>query len=193
MPGVTDPKTTPKLRGQPAEDRRGSKRGRRRPRSAPSTPPVGAWPMRSTLEKTSLTALTDETFDELMVAPRAVVIVTEAGSANAARYLTAIGAVAARGDLDGVALPLLERSGVEGSRLVQAYPWLRGLRLVPYTLIFDRGRRVDAFAAVQADVLLARLARPVAPAAVAGAAGPVGRDADSDWWSVPLGAHRAAA
>lgn len=149
--------------------------------------------MPSTENRTSLIALTDETMDELMAAPRAVVIVTEDGSANAARYLAEIGVVAARGALDGVAIAVLDRSGSDGSRFVQAHPWLHGLRLVPYTLVFVQGRRVDAFAAVQADVLLARLARPVAPVAAATALGLASRDTDGDWWSIPLSQHRPAA
>lgn len=149
--------------------------------------------MHPSRQRTSLTALTDESLDALMASPRAVVIVTEAGSANAARYLAEIGVVAARGALDGVAITVLDRSGSEGSRFVQAHPWLRGLRLVPYTLVFVQGCRVDAFAAVQADVLLARLARPVAPLAAASAIGHADRDVDEDWWSKPLGEYRQAA
>jgi hypothetical protein len=149
--------------------------------------------MSQTKNRTFLTALTDETIDALMAAPRAVVIVSEDGSANAARYLTEIGALAARGALDGVALAVLDRLRTEGSRFLQAHPWLSGLRLVPYTLVFVQGRRVDAFAAVQADVLLARLARPVAPVVAATALGLARREADGDWGSIPLSAHRPAA
>ena len=139
-----------------------------------------------------LPVLTDETLDELMAAPLAVVIVAEAGNANAGRYLAEVGALVARGDLSGVSVAVLDREEAAGSRFAREHPWLSGLRLLPYTVVFEAGRRVDGFAAVQADVLLARLARAGASAGSTGT-GSAGRGGDGDWWSIPLGCHRSAA
>jgi hypothetical protein len=140
-----------------------------------------------------LPTLTDESLDDLMAAPLAVVIVAEAGSANAARYLAEVGARVARGGLPGVAVAVLDREAAAGGRFAREHPWLAELRLTPYTLVFALGRRVDGFAAIQADVLCARLA-PSSPAAAACRSGRVGGGRpDADRWSTPLASGRQAA
>jgi hypothetical protein len=51
--------------------------------------------------RAGLPAVTEETHDESMKAPLAVVIIAEAGIVNSARYLAEVGALAARGSSAG--------------------------------------------------------------------------------------------
>jgi hypothetical protein len=135
--------------------------------------------------------LTDETLEALLAAPRAVVVVTETDHANSARYLAEIRALLGRGAFAGVTIGVLDRATAEGGRYWQEVPWLAALRLFPFTLVYARGKPVEGFAAVQADVLRARLAALEA-AGVHGANATTGAS-DGEWWSLPLGSRRPAA
>jgi hypothetical protein len=139
-------------------------------------------------------AVTSENLDELMAAPLAVVVVADVCSANGARYLAELSSLLENGELGGVVLGVLERAEAAGSRLAQRLPLLSELRVFPYTIVFAYGQRVDAFAAVRADVLLTRLERVKASAAAESNSGRGhGDETGGDWWSIPLGSRRQAA
>jgi hypothetical protein len=135
-----------------------------------------------------LVALMDETYEAVMAAPLAAVVVTDGANANSVRYLAEVRTMLAAGELAGVTVVVLDRVEASGDRFWQEHPWVAGLRLMPYTLVLAHGEKVDEFAAIRADILDRRLRklRPRDPVSVVDSL-------DDDRWDAWIQERRTAA
>ena len=106
-----------------------------------------------------LIALTDETYEMVMAAPTAVVLVTDGVGANSVRYLAEVRTMLAAGEMPAVRVAVLDRNMASDGRFGREHPWVARLRLLPYTLVLAHGWKVDEFATIRADVLQRRLTR----------------------------------
>jgi hypothetical protein len=109
--------------------------------------------------------LTDQTLDALLAAPRAALVITRSTCHPCGAYQAEIAALLAKGKLAGIAVGtlVLDRPGT--SRFKRDNPWLAGLRYLPYTVLYRRGERVDAFAASRGAYLSERLEAAFGPPA----------------------------
>jgi thioredoxin-like negative regulator of GroEL len=138
--------------------------------------------------RTRLVALTDETYDEVMNAPVAVVIVLKEASGQAARYLAELRTAQECGEFGEAIVATLDRDAGHGGRFAREHPWVTGVRVLPYSVVFSLGRKVDEFAAIQAETLVRRLVGLRAEK-VGDAIDP----AADHWWSARLRNRKTAA
>jgi hypothetical protein len=105
-----------------------------------------------------LDPVTDRSLGALLAAPRAALVLTRSTCHPCGAYQAELAALLARGELAGIAVGtlLLDRPGA--ARFKRQNPWLGGLRYLPYTVLYRRGQRVDAFAASRGAYLLERVA-----------------------------------
>jgi hypothetical protein len=113
-----------------------------------------------------LLGVTDRTAGAVLGAARGALILTRAGCGPCAAYRAEVAALLARGQLDGIAVGALALDRPGASRFKRANPWLAGLRYLPYTVLYRRGRRVDSFAASKGAYLLERTAAAFGPSPV---------------------------
>ncbi len=101
----------------------------------------------------------DENIEEVVNAERAVLIFTKSDCGHCAAYQAEIEALFEQGEMEGVSIGkvVLNQRGI--IRYKRDNPWLSGLRLLPYTLLYSEGQPVDAFAASKGAYLLERIER----------------------------------
>jgi hypothetical protein len=115
--------------------------------------------------------LTDQTLDAVLAAPRAALVLTRSTCHPCGAYQGEIAALLAQGRLEGIAVGTLVLDRPGASRFKRDNPWLSDLRYLPYTVLYRRGERIDAFAASRGAYLLERAAAAFEPGA-AGASPP---------------------
>ena len=114
--------------------------------------------MRAELSTAAVLYVDDETVASVINAPRGALILAKDGCGSCAEYEAEIERLQARallGDLVVGKLMLTQ----PGCRLFKrANPWLREVDFLPYTLLYERGEKVDEFAASKGAYLLDRAA-----------------------------------
>jgi hypothetical protein len=100
--------------------------------------------------------LTDQTLDALLAAPRAALVLTRSTCHPCGAYRAELAALLVQGKLAGIAVGTLVLDRPGAARFKRDNPWLSGLRYLPYTVLYRRGERVDAFAASRGAYLLER-------------------------------------
>ena len=99
----------------------------------------------------------DQNLAEVMAAERGILIVTKSTCGACAIYQAQIEERLERGELDGLPIGklVLDRGG--SANFKRANPWLAGVAHLPYTVLYQRGQRVDEFAASKASYLIERV------------------------------------
>lgn len=99
----------------------------------------------------------DSTLGDVLTAARAALILTRTACPACAAYRTEVAALLAQGKLDGltVGAVILDRPGA--SRFKHDNAWIASVPSLPYTVLYRRGERVDAFAASRGAYLLERI------------------------------------
>lgn len=112
-----------------------------------------------TVARRTVVEITDDDVSELVKRERAVLFVTRSDCESCRRYENEIAAAADAGELDGVPVGkvLLNQPGC--LQFKKDNPWLRTLTHLPFTLIYERGKTVDAFATSKVSYLVERLDR----------------------------------
>ncbi len=105
-----------------------------------------------------LEPVTERSLGALLAAPRAALVLTRSTCPPCGAYQAELAALLARGDLAGLAVGTLVLDRPGAARFKRQNPWLGGLRALPYTVLYRRGQRVDAFAASRGAYLLERAA-----------------------------------
>jgi hypothetical protein len=100
---------------------------------------------------------TDGTLDAVLGAAQGVLILTRTTCHACGSYQAEVAALAAQGRLDGLAVGTLVLDRPGASRFKRDNPWLAGLRYLPFTALYRRGERIDAFAASKGAYLLERI------------------------------------
>ena len=116
-----------------------------------------------------LEQVTDRSLGALLAAPRAALVLTRSTCHPCGAYQAELAALLARGELAGLAVGALVLDRPGAARFKRQNPWLGGLRSLPYTVLYRRGQRVDAFAASRGAYLLERAAAAFGAGAVAAA------------------------
>ena len=107
-------------------------------------------------------SLTGRALDAIVGAPQGVLIFTRTTCPACGAYQAEIAALRAQGRLGGLALGVLR---LAPGRFKRENRWLTELRYLPYTVLYRRGQRIDAFAASRGAYLLERVAAAFGPAA----------------------------
>lgn len=102
--------------------------------------------------------VTDQNLGEVVEAERAVLVLTKTGCGHCAAYQAEIEALLERGAMGGTVIgkmPLNQRGVIRDFK--RNNPWLADLKVLPYTLLYSKGQRVDGFAASKGSYLLERI------------------------------------
>jgi hypothetical protein len=102
--------------------------------------------------------VTDQNLAPLMEAERAVLVLTKSDCGHCAAYQAEIEALLERADMGGTVIgkmPLNQRGVIRDFK--RNNPWLADLKVLPYTLLYSKGQRVDGFAASKGSYLLERI------------------------------------
>ena len=110
-------------------------------------------------------SLTGRALDAILGAPQAGQVVRVKIRAPCGAYQEEIAALRAQGRLGGLALGVLRLDRPGASRFKRENRWLTELRYLPYTVLYRRGQRIDAFAASRGAYFLERVAAAFGPAA----------------------------
>ncbi len=99
----------------------------------------------------------DQNLAEVVEAERGILILTKSTCGACAIYQAQIEERLERGELDGLPIGklVLDRGGAANFK--RANPWLAGVAHLPYTVLYQRGQRVDEFAASKASYLIERV------------------------------------
>ncbi len=99
----------------------------------------------------------DQNLAEVTAAERGILIVTKSTCGACAIYQAQIEERLERGEFDGLPIGklVLDRGGAANFK--RANPWLAGVAHLPYTVLYQRGQRVDEFAASKASYLIERV------------------------------------
>ena len=116
-------------------------------------------------EAGGLVRLSDPTLGAVLAAARGALLLTRTACRPCAAYQAEVAALLAQGQLAGIAAGTLVLDQPGASRFKRDNPWLAGLRYLPYTVLYRRGERVDAFAASRGAYLLERTAAAFASGA----------------------------
>jgi hypothetical protein len=100
----------------------------------------------------------DETVADVVGAARGVLILAKDDCNNCAAYEAEIRGLQDQGLLGDLVIGkiVLTRPGARGFK--RANPWLSGVDVLPYTLLYASGEQVDEFAASKGTYLLERAA-----------------------------------
>jgi hypothetical protein len=110
-----------------------------------------------------LIRLSDPTLGAVLAAARGALILTRTTCPSCEAYQAEVSALQAQGKLQGIAVGTLVLDQPGASRFKRDNPWLAGLGYLPYTVLYRRGARVDAFAASEGAYLLERTAAAFQP------------------------------
>ena len=110
-----------------------------------------------TLAAEGLDRLTDRSLGALLAAPRAALILTRSSCRPCGAYQEELAVLLGQGELAGLAVGTLVLDRPGAARFKRDNPWLGGLRYLPYTVLYRRGKQVDAFAASRGAYLLERV------------------------------------
>ena len=100
----------------------------------------------------------DENLQEVVEAEQAILVLTKSDCGHCIAYQAEIEALLERGDMGGTVIgkmPLNQRGVIRNFK--RNNPWLADLRVLPYTLLYSKGQRVDGFAASKGSYLLERI------------------------------------
>ena len=105
-----------------------------------------------------LVHVTDDNLQEVIEAERGILILTKSDCGHCAAYQADIETLLEQGKLAGIAIgkTLLDQRGA--THFKQTNPWLSSLKVLPYTLLYKSGTKVDEFAASKGSYLLERVA-----------------------------------
>ena len=101
--------------------------------------------------------VTDEDLAEILMAERAVLILTKSTCGSCGAYQAEIERLLERGKLAGVPIGKLVLDQRGATRFKRENPWVAGLTALPYTVIYRHGMHVDGFSASKGSYLLERL------------------------------------
>lgn len=104
-----------------------------------------------------LPRITDANMDDILAADQAVLILTKHGCGHCEKYEREILALRERGELAGLTVGMMVLSTLGSATFKRSNPWVAALQALPYTVVYLKGKRVDAFAASKAGYLLERL------------------------------------
>jgi hypothetical protein len=106
-----------------------------------------------------LVQVVDGNLGEVVDAERAVLILTKDGCGSCAAYQADIESRLERGEMEDIVFGKLALNRREATtrEFKRDNPWLAGIGFLPYTLLYDKGRRVDGFAASRGSYLLERI------------------------------------
>lgn len=110
-----------------------------------------------------LLSLDDANLALVLGAERAALVLARTDCGPCATYQREIEALLARGALGGIAIGKLVLDQPGASRFKRENAWLSGVRELPYTVLYRRGERVDAFAASRGAYLLERIETAFGP------------------------------
>ena len=100
--------------------------------------------------------LTDRTLGAFLAAARGALVLTRTTCPSCEAYWAEVAALQAQGRLRRIAVGTLVLDRPGASRFKRDNPWLAGLGYLPYTVLYRRGARVDAFATSRGAYLLER-------------------------------------
>jgi alkyl hydroperoxide reductase subunit AhpC len=112
------------------------------------------FPIHIFTETPTISRVMDETMTEVLEADRAILVLTKSDCGYCAAYQAGIEGLLARDELDGLAVRklVLDERGVV--RFKRDNPWLAGVDVLPYTVLYRRGERIGGFAGSNAAYLL---------------------------------------
>ncbi|MDP9359244.1 MAG: peroxiredoxin [Chloroflexota bacterium] len=122
-------------------------------------------PMRAAEEAEAITRVTDETMAEVLEAEWAILVLTKRDCGYCAAYQAGIEGLLARGELEDMVIGKLVLDERGATRFKRDNPWLADGEVLPYTVLYRRGARIDGFAGSSAAYLREWLATGLAPAA----------------------------
>ena len=110
--------------------------------------------------------ITDDNLDSFLRNERSVLILGRSNCNRSITYQDEIRRFMANGALAGTAVGVLMLDQPGTSQFKRDNLWLMSVDLLPYTLVYRRGMRIDGFAGHRGHVLLDRTRR-MAPAGLA--------------------------
>ena len=110
-------------------------------------------PVRALAEAGTIARVTDETLAEVLAVEQALLVLTKRDCGYCAAYQAGIEGLLARGELAHIAVRklVLDERGALGFK--RANPWLTEVKVLPYTVRYRRGERIDGFAGSSAAYL----------------------------------------
>jgi hypothetical protein len=101
--------------------------------------------------------LTDRRLTALLASELAILILTRRDCGACVSYQAEIETRLVCGELAGIAIGklLLDQGGA--AQFKQANPWLTSLQVLPFTLLYQHGKQIDAFAGTNGSDLLERI------------------------------------
>lgn len=100
----------------------------------------------------------DDNLKEVVEAEQAVLILTKTGCGHCIAYQAEIEALLKRGAMGEMVIgkmPLDQRGMIRDFK--RNNPWLADLKFLPFTLLYNKGQRVDNFATSKGTYLLERI------------------------------------
>lgn len=102
-------------------------------------------------------SVTDENVEMVTGAERGVLILAEDSCAACRSYGEDMNGLEERGRLEGVVIGKMVLDKPGSGRFKRDNPWLRDVDVLPYTIVYKRGRKIDEFAASRGSYLLERI------------------------------------
>ena len=101
--------------------------------------------------------VTDENVTTITGAEPGVLILAEDSCGACRSYVEDVQGLEQRGRLEGIVIGkmVLDKPGSGGFK--RDNPWLREVEVLPYTAVYERGAKVDEFAASRGSFLMERL------------------------------------
>ena len=104
-----------------------------------------------------LTQVTDANLQDVVDAQRGVLVLAKTDCGYCAGYEREILDLMDQGVLPEVVVGKMYLDKPGSGRFKKGNPWLLGLDVLPFTLLFSRGQQMDAFAASRASYLRERI------------------------------------
>jgi len=99
-------------------------------------------------------AIHDRNFADLMKAEKAVLVVGRTDCANCGPYNEEIEQLVRKPHFKSIVFGKLTLDKPGGLELKKSQPWLADLALLPHTVLYRKGKKVDEFAAANAATLV---------------------------------------
>ncbi len=101
----------------------------------------------------SIQHIDDSNFEAFMEHDRVALLLTRSTCGNCVNYTQEIQELIEKGRLEDLHIGkvILDQAG--SVKLKKANPWIKDLDFVPYTVLYDKGQKVEEFAASRGDYL----------------------------------------